>query len=348
MYINGPVNYIKLSGKINNSDKIIYIFMDSHKKIDEQTRCETFDSIDISHYLYREIKYAKDYLVFFMEIRQEHIFAPESVKRDIYIKEVNEMFKSVFNKTDINKIKYSNTNPKVRLHYLDIRDNFELFEILKIIDLIKKEINTMTINDIILKITYIDKLLDNLTNNIINIKNNIINNNSRQEYYLNKIINKYSDENLRKNIYSFITDNYLFIMKNIRDVIINIKFNTNEINKLINNLYEMIIDIYSLFTDAYLLRRILDKSYVKNAVIYTGSLHALNYLFFLVKYYDFKIIKIFDSVELDYNKIIDKKEKVAFYIYNLIINKNNVSIIGMMILLEMNYYLKNIKYFKII
>ena len=30
--------------------------MDIHKKLDEQIRCETFDSIDISHYMYKKIK----------------------------------------------------------------------------------------------------------------------------------------------------------------------------------------------------------------------------------------------------------------------------------------------------
>ena len=53
-YINGPTNYVQLKGKINGYEKNIFLFMDRHYEIDKQTRCESFDSIDISHYLYKK------------------------------------------------------------------------------------------------------------------------------------------------------------------------------------------------------------------------------------------------------------------------------------------------------
>ncbi len=73
------------------------IFFDKHLSLDEQTRCKSFNSIDISYYLYRLIKESKKHLDFFMEIGQsqldnEHI----SNKKDIYIKEVINLFKSEF------------------------------------------------------------------------------------------------------------------------------------------------------------------------------------------------------------------------------------------------------------
>ena len=37
------------------------------------------------------------------------------------------------------------------------------------------------------------------------------------------------------------------------------------------------------------MRRFLDKKYITNGITYTGSLHSLNYIFNLVKYFDFKI-----------------------------------------------------------
>jgi len=57
-YINGPVNYIQLNGTINNINKNITIFLDTHLDLDNQTRCDSFDSIDISQYLYKLIKNA--------------------------------------------------------------------------------------------------------------------------------------------------------------------------------------------------------------------------------------------------------------------------------------------------
>ena len=102
-------------------------------------------------------------------------------------------------------------------------------------------------------------------------------------------------------------------MSDIEDFLI---IDNNKIYELIENLKEAIIDIYSLFTDAFLLRRILDKIYVKKCIVYSGSQHSINCIFFLIKYYDFKIIKIHDSSEKD----IDKLTKEIFnsrYVYDI-------------------------------
>jgi len=47
-YINGSYNYVQLNGNINNIPKNITIFLDIHLELDNQTRCESFDSLDIS------------------------------------------------------------------------------------------------------------------------------------------------------------------------------------------------------------------------------------------------------------------------------------------------------------
>ena len=64
-YINGPINFANLRGSINGIDKNIYFFMDTHYDLDNQTRCESFNSIDISQYLYQKIIEAKKPLDFF-------------------------------------------------------------------------------------------------------------------------------------------------------------------------------------------------------------------------------------------------------------------------------------------
>lgn len=47
--------------------------------------------------------------------------------------------------------------------------------------------------------------------------------------------------------------------------------------------------IGALMMDIYLMRRFLDKKYITNAISYTGAHHSLNYIRWLIKYFDFKI-----------------------------------------------------------
>lgn len=61
-----------------------------------------------------------------------------------------------------------------------------------------------------------------------------------------------------------------------------------QITELLNDLNKIIIDMYVLIMDLYCLRRVLDKDYITNAVIYTGGFHSINYFRFLVQYFNFK------------------------------------------------------------
>lgn len=348
-FINGPTNYVQLKGKINNIEKNIYLFFDTHYKIDNQTRCESFDSIDISYYLYKKIQKTKEPLEFFMEVKSSELCGPISNKRDIYINEVTNLFRSEFIIETIDGeeiIRHSKTNPNVRLHYLDIRDHLNLFLIL---DMIKVEmLNNVKLLFASDNLDYIDELKNNIIlikNKIDSLKKNIRevkkNNQSydkkinTEKYYLNKVINRYSDEKLKNYINEFIEINNNNVFYNINicieELLYYIEDYNNEINltnkdtklieikKLIDIIYEGIIDIYTLLTDGYLLRRLIDKNYIKNSVIYTGSQHSTNYIFFLVKYYNFEIIKVYDSIEKDIKKINDiiRNSDYVFRIYKL-------------------------------
>ena len=344
-FINGPINYAYLEGNINGCEKKIYLFMDTHKSLNEETRCESFDSVDISYYLYKKIKDAKERLDIFMEINVIDLEIPITNKKDIYINEVANLFKSEFVVEKINEIenvRYSKTNKNVRLHYLDIRDHLGLFNVLDIIINIKKLLknhisNTNEDEDEDEKKKLKKKILTNLEdiNDKIKIltknkENLIINTNieynktsDKQKYYLNKVINKYQDENLRNNIILFIDDYYNNILFNLNNIIKKIKvnminFNINEISQITNYLdfiKEAIIDLYSMFTDIFLLRRILDKNYINNCIIYSGNQHSCNYIYFLVKYYNFKIIKIYNS-EKQINEL-EIEIKKALYPFNV-------------------------------
>lgn len=55
-----------------------------------------------------------------------------------------------------------------------------------------------------------------------------------------------------------------------------------------------ILCVYNFATvvDLFFLRRFLDKNYVTNGIAYTGAAHSIFYIFFLVKYFDFKITNV--------------------------------------------------------
>ena len=47
--------------------------------------------------------------------------------------------------------------------------------------------------------------------------------------------------------------------------------------------------------DLYTVRRIVDKEYIKNAIVYTGSYHSCEIIYYLVKYFDFEVTNCFYS-----------------------------------------------------
>jgi len=118
--INGPINAARLEGM----NKTVHLFMDWHNPLNSQTKCDNIKSTDIDKYLIKIFDSAteKDKIYdFFFEIRPTKIKENVINNKDIYIGEVVEMFKKVF-VIDKNKVSMSKEFPKVRLHYIDIRD----------------------------------------------------------------------------------------------------------------------------------------------------------------------------------------------------------------------------------
>jgi len=336
--INGPINYVELSGKINGVEKHITFFMDYHYTLDKQTRCESFDSIDIAQYLYKIIKESTCPLDFFMEIKSQDINEPTSNKRNIYIREVVEMFKSEFvieKNHDRNIVKYAKSNKNVRLHWLDIRDHFNMFTLMKIIDKkIKPNLNLLAETG---KIQYKNKTIEYLEKikvYIFNFKMNFHKTQTNQnkynkteqteKYYMDKIINQFENLELKCSIQKFITSYFNRLLQIFETLMDELKLSItnfkpeemNQIVKLIDFLYEMIIDLHSIFTDGFLLRRILDKNYVSKSIVYSGAQHAINSIGFLVKYCGFKIIKVHSSQIENLDLLMDTIVKTE-HVYNI-------------------------------
>lgn len=148
--INGPVNVLRLEGKINKIKKVIYLFLDIHVGLQEQTSCENIFALDIQQYLVKnflEMNKSDQMYDFFFEIyprmsQKEKSQSPNHPNyRDIYIREIVKVFQKIFSyDATKNKVLSSNIFKNVRLHYMDIRDYFEveirekIYEVSDIVD----------------------------------------------------------------------------------------------------------------------------------------------------------------------------------------------------------------------
>ena len=142
------------------------------------------------------------------------------------------------------------------------------------------------------------------------------------EKMINKIKNIYHNKEIHDKIKKYFEDVLLTVFKKYEKKFmdffeylnlleIEIKDKSNKLNKsgsgygidkrkltkeylptileFINDIHTYVEDMGLLIMDTYFLRRFLDKSYITNALVYTGAAHSCNYLYFLVKYCDFKI-----------------------------------------------------------
>src|SRR5437899_128812 len=131
--INGPLNVTRLEGTVNGIKKVIYLFMDMHLDVEKQTECMNIFSKDIQNYLVENFYVLNNVHIiydFFFEISASGTqigYSKDKKYKEKYILEVNNIFRRVF-KYDRkeNQVKPSEVFKNVRLHYLDIRDYFEI------------------------------------------------------------------------------------------------------------------------------------------------------------------------------------------------------------------------------
>ena len=125
--IDGPINLIRVKGKINNKPKIFYFFMDLHIDIHKQTECRDVRSVNIRNYLvntFDNLRKTDKKIDFFLEAFPDQS-GFTSRRTEIYLNQLRNMFEKVFNfDFKKNKIIKSKEFPNVRLHYMDIRPYF--------------------------------------------------------------------------------------------------------------------------------------------------------------------------------------------------------------------------------
>jgi hypothetical protein len=140
LMVNGPLNVIRVEGKINDKLKVLYLFGDWHNDVEEQTECVDIHAHDIDKYILEQFEKqcaetkkenksvscdSNNKIDMFLEIY------PDEMTRDsfyntikhIYIRKVGKIFMNQF-MTHKNKTLLANDHNNVRLHYIDIRSYF--------------------------------------------------------------------------------------------------------------------------------------------------------------------------------------------------------------------------------
>lgn len=120
--VSGPINIIKLEGQIFGINKELYVYFDVHLPIQMQTRCMDIFSDTIITFLAKQFKNTNKNIDFFLEtfpstLKYEHTYQTN------YLNELRQFMSQAFNyNAKKDKVMPSSLFPKVRLHYIDIRD----------------------------------------------------------------------------------------------------------------------------------------------------------------------------------------------------------------------------------
>jgi hypothetical protein len=124
---------------------------------------------------------------------------------------------------------------------------------------------------------FINTILENITNHLTSI--------IRRIYKMIDIIHELSYLYDIKTAYHLIKYKNIYNYKKFLNKL-DIKY---EYERLFDEITTNILNMHVCYTDLYMMRRFLDKSYIQHALVYTGLHHTCCYIFYLVKYFNFKI-----------------------------------------------------------
>lgn len=331
VFVNGPINVVRLEGKIGSVKKVIYLFFDSHRPCNQQTACSDIFARDVNTYfvdMFKEIKDSDVTYDFFMELDIDNLSDPMSNSlteaRNNYISQMIHLFRKLFRfDNDANKIKVNEIFENVRLHYLDVRvylwmtydEEKHLDDMLETLDTRNIPMRTVKlINlDLISMRDKIQLLVDLFDSSDNAIKQTVIKAGSvfgkadlkTLSYLARKMKNQYHHKNVKDLLAEEISGVLDFGRNIINKISIAItkfdsyiKSNTvpdaGEIYD-IDSIFDIMGRFYTYLTDIFMLRRFLDKDYITNAIVYSGSWHAWNYIDILVNKFGFKITNVADT-----------------------------------------------------
>lgn len=122
--VNGPLNIVRLEGKINGNSKVIYLYFDIHVG---ETECANALAKDVKQHFIDEFQTIKKKKIdFFLEVRPRLMERYKKIENDrfIYIDSLWKFFFEVYSRKN-KKAQVSAVFPNVRFHYVDIRSEIE-------------------------------------------------------------------------------------------------------------------------------------------------------------------------------------------------------------------------------
>lgn len=360
IYVNGPINFFRLK----NNNKDIYLFSDIHKDLNNQTECDEINSINIDKFFLNFFKNNKKQVDFMLETykdyqnnceSQNYLFKLRKMFNSFYKK--NPYYDNLrIHYLDIRNYKYLeqiHQNSYYLIDYLKSNNIYKFKTINEKLDTMKFYLNKIMdyyLNNLDKSYdTNKENIFENLLDKIMNKYNNIDNKQKINKFletnfykkikYTNELINNLK---IKLNDYSINIENsnkkdkYVVCNKNKKDYekyIYEYSFyNTKEyydikyeINNKCNEIKEQVDIIKLTIMDCYFLRRFLDKDYITNNIVYTGFIHTIEYLYFLVKHCDFKIIEMDDNNSYtikELNNII-KNNNSIYDVINILLSKQS-------------------------
>jgi hypothetical protein len=360
IYVNGPINFFRLK----NNNKDIYLFSDIHKDLNNQTECDEINSINVDKFFLNFFKNNKKQVDFMLETYKDYQNNCESQIYLVKLRKMfNSFYKKNpyyenlrIHYLDIRNYKYLeqiHQNSYYLIDYLKSNNIYKFKTINEKLDTIKFYLNKIMdyyVNNLDKSYnTDKENIFENLLDKIMNKYNNVDN-----KQKINKILEtnfykkiKYTNElitnlKIKLNEYSINIENsnkkdkYVVCNKNKKDYekyiyeysfyktkeYYDIKY---EINNKCSEIKEQVDIIKLTIMDCYFLRRFLDKDYITNNIVYTGFIHTIEYLYFLVKYYDFKIIEMDDKNSYtikELNNII-KNNNSIYDVINILLSKQS-------------------------
>lgn len=319
--ITGPMNIAHLRGLIDGVEKNIYLFFDIHNV---DTKCDDPAAKKINDYFKELFETTTKQLDFFLEISEYDIknkIASSKTSGIIYINEVRILAEDGISYVE-NKInsKYAN----VRIHFNEIRTEkffietkFHYFE--KIFELIYQVDNETDDKKIDFVGLHMTTFISTLAHTVKYISDVITLSGSDDHdifYYFRKTIEKYNHEFIKNIIYDIYADDVYTILNNLIDeynkIIARYAKGYGVFNMLdyysmystVQKTYAALLNLIIYINDLYTLRRILDKDYVTNAIVYEGASHCINMLRILINNFGF------DLVGIEKNNLSSKEELV--------------------------------------
>lgn len=358
--INGITNCIRLEGIANNIPKIIYLFIYPYIFSGDDTQCPNIYAHDIKDFFVEEFANItnsnKYYDFFFLTTIYNTIYKPDNRKGNYTDSILNSFVGEI--EFDKKKIVKSKNFPNTRFHYGDLSEyingvlsnelsfisNFNYYSLYskrkhRLIDELNNNLSHInkfvnSIYDILIKKN--TKSIKKIS--LVDFKKKTMTEQSNDYllYVTSKIISDYK-HNTTKDIMNNIFDNYKTFdqLNSIYDTLIKLfdYFKNNEFSDSKNHdiICEIDINMYkytSIFCTIsrdlscfYCLRRILDKDYVTNGILYMPYYESCYLIMTLSKLFNFKITHTAYNRHLNNINEIIKNENIK-EISNVIIPDN--------------------------